>query len=424
MEYDVIVVGAGPAGSTAARECASRGLKVLLLDKSEFPRDKPCGGGVLLRSARQLPFSLDPVVERVIYQARMTRSNGKTVTLTSEDPLCYMTQRRRLDEFLLSQAEEAGAQVRQRTAVRRVEPGNQRVTAAWDGGSATARVLVAADGANGLTARLAGVRADHMLAIALEGNFFPPNGIPREWEVAGAVHSIGNPGGYAWVFPKGDHINVGVCGWVHLGPSLRRQLAGYASWHGFDPARLIGVRGHHIPFRRPGSPLVSGRLLLVGDAAGLADPLTGDGIHSAFVSGKAAATATFEFLTGTATDLRSYERAIETGLQASNRVAMQAHDLVHLGMDQFFWTVASFQPFWRLCCKIARGDRSYVGVKHRLGRLAFLLDLASDVVRVSPTLQRRLRRDIDLPPERYLRTRFAREAARTRLHEETSPSHA
>ena len=99
----------------------------------------------------------------------------------------------------------------------------------------------------------------------------------------------GIPGGYGWIFPKRDHLNIGLGGWKHVGPSLRARLDELVRLYGFDPGDLWGLRGHHLPLRSSTTPLVSGNLLLVGDAAGLVDPLTGEGIHAAIRSGRAAA---------------------------------------------------------------------------------------------------------------------------------------
>jgi flavin-dependent dehydrogenase len=109
MTYDVIVVGAGPAGSTAARECAAAGLSTLLLDKAAFPRDKPCGGGVNLRTARLLPFDLTPVTERVAMGIVFSLRGAPAFMRTSTHPLTYLTERRRLDAFLVEQAIAARA---------------------------------------------------------------------------------------------------------------------------------------------------------------------------------------------------------------------------------------------------------------------------------------------------------------------------
>ncbi len=111
MRYDVIVVGAGPGGSTAARECAERGLSTLLLDKASFPRDKPCGGGVNIRAARLLPFDLAPVVEREIYGIRFSLRLSGAYTRRADAPLTYLTQRSRLDHYLVERAVAAGAKL-------------------------------------------------------------------------------------------------------------------------------------------------------------------------------------------------------------------------------------------------------------------------------------------------------------------------
>ena len=100
MRFDAIVVGAGPAGSTTAYRLARAGASVLLVDKARFPRDKPCGGGLTLRAARLLPFSVDPVVEDVVDRFQLRLRYGTSFERASEEPLCLMTQRSRLDEFL------------------------------------------------------------------------------------------------------------------------------------------------------------------------------------------------------------------------------------------------------------------------------------------------------------------------------------
>ena len=99
------------------------------------------------------------------------------------------------------------------------------------------------------------------------------------------------PGGYGWVFPKGDHANLGVGGWMEEGPRLREHLERLARAHGVDPSELTEVRGHRLPMRDLGAPAARGRVLLVGDAAGLVDPLSGDGIYEAFVSATLASAA-------------------------------------------------------------------------------------------------------------------------------------
>src|ERR1700745_419449 len=117
MDVDVAIVGAGPAGSVAAYRLASAGLRTLLVDKTVFPRDKPCGGGVTGRAARLLPFSIDPVVEDVVDRLDCGLRYRHRFTRHARGPLAYMTQRRRLDHFLLQKATEAGAEVEEGVTV-------------------------------------------------------------------------------------------------------------------------------------------------------------------------------------------------------------------------------------------------------------------------------------------------------------------
>ena len=149
MRYDVIVVGAGPSGSTAARECASLGLSALMLDKAEFPRDKPCGGAVMVRAANLLPFDIASVSERTIFGMHLSR-RSKRFTRRSPEELMYLTQRRHLDAFLAERAVDTGVTFRQRAPIRGVERHDTHVVVRTDDETFEASTLVAADGANTL----------------------------------------------------------------------------------------------------------------------------------------------------------------------------------------------------------------------------------------------------------------------------------
>src|SRR5262249_3161710 len=140
-------------------------------------------------------------------------------------------------------------------------------------------------------AKTVGVGDQIVRGVALEGNVpwrtLDPAPFRRTaWVELGVV-----PGGYGWVFPKGDHANVGVGGWGDEGPNMRAHLARLAEAHGLRGSELEAVRGHRLPMRRLGTHAAEGRVLLVGDAAGLVDPLSGDGMYEAFVSAELAADA-------------------------------------------------------------------------------------------------------------------------------------
>lgn len=304
----MLVAGAGPAGSATALQLAAAGASVLLVDRARFPRDKPCGGGLTGRALRHVPCDVEAVVEHVVRRLVVRAGYRTIVARTSREPLIAMTQRRRLDLRLAEQASAAGAEFRDGTALEEVTVDADGVTARVGGAAVRAGYLVGADGANGIVARAAGLGSGIVRGVALEGNV-PWSKLDPELYAGAAWVELGVvPGGYGWVFPKGDHANVGVGGWLDEGPRLRAHLERLVREHGVDPDDVTDVRGHRLPMRRPGAPAAAGRVLLVGDAAGLVDPLSGDGMYEAFVSARLAADA---ILAGSA---QTYEAALAAAL--------------------------------------------------------------------------------------------------------------
>ena len=230
--FDVLVVGAGPAGSTAAYRLANAGASVLLADKARFPRDKPCGGGLTMRAVRQLPFTVEPVVEDRTTSVRLGLDFKSRFERTTQRPLVLMTQRRRLDAFLAEQAVGAGAAFRDGARVDGLELSDEGVRATVHGGQVAADWLLCADGVNGTAARAIGLDSGRTYGVALEGNV--PYGVVPEEEYRGRLFlELANvPGGYGWVFPKADHVNVGVGGWEREGPRLRQHLARFCREYG------------------------------------------------------------------------------------------------------------------------------------------------------------------------------------------------
>ena len=401
MRYDVLVAGAGPAGSTVARECASRGLSVLVLDKAEFPRDKPCGGGVTWRASELLPFDLMPVVERVIFGITMSVRRKKSFTRRSPQTITFLTQRARFDAFLLQKAVEAGAVLREGTPVQGVERFPDHVVVRSRGETFEARALVAADGANGPTARMAGVDAQLVQGIAVEGNITPRNGFPKEWEDVLGLDFGSPPGGYGWIFPKEDHLNIGIGGWKYTGPTLRDGLKQLVRYYGYDPAEMWGVRGHHLPLLQSTRPLVDGNMLLVGDTGGLLDPITGEGIYAAIWSGQIAAKHLALYVAGEVPSLVPYRLQVERELLPDLQVSRQFHDVFHLSPRFYMAVERRTSIIWKMACRVLLGQETYAGVMAQHRAVATLLDLVSDLVRVSPRLQRIAGLRDPAPPQRF-----------------------
>src|SRR5690242_20588541 len=151
--YDALVVGGGPAGSTTAYRLAEAGASVILVDKARFPRDKPCGGGLTMRAVRRCPVDPRPVVEEEVDLVELRFRYGDAVVRRAREPVILMTQRRRLDAFLLEAARERGVEVREETTAR-LDGGSVLLSS---GERIAVDAVAGADGANGTTAKAVGL---------------------------------------------------------------------------------------------------------------------------------------------------------------------------------------------------------------------------------------------------------------------------
>jgi geranylgeranyl reductase family protein len=373
--FDVVVAGAGPAGSTAAYHLATGGASVLLLDRARFPRDKPCGGGVTVRAAHQLPFSIEPVVEDVVDRVELRLDSRRAHERVSGFPLVLMTQRRRLDAHLAERAAAAGADFRDGVRVTAVEVDPEGVTVDVGRERIRAAALVGADGVNGIVARSLGLCAAPDYGVALEGDM--PIADTTSGRYRGRIiFDIGTvAGGYGWAFPKGDHVNLGVGGRSSEAPRLRAHLSRLCQAHGTSVAGLANVRGYRLPVARPEAILARGRALVCGDAGGLVDPLTGEGIYEAIVSAGFAAEAVIDLLAERSPGLEPYERRVKARFAATmaySRATRQALDRFPALMFRF----ARLDAIQRTLERLARDDPAPFVVRRLSAPMLFWLRIA------------------------------------------------
>jgi geranylgeranyl reductase family protein len=302
----------------AAATAAKAGLKVALIEKQLLPRHKTCGGGMPMVMQDYLwDLSPEAFVESDIAYMRHTWNFDQDVHLGAINPAgmsprlsLWMVQRSVFDAALADRAVRAGAELRDGLSVRSLDVADDGVTvaaravktgAAW---MAKARYVIGADGANGVVVKATRLRRDRAIAIALEVE------LPHEW---GTGHESLRPDiahleygavkqGYGWIFPKADHLNIGAGLFrpdkqdARKDPTVRAELQTmilrYMDKMGllYDRAQ-IQFHGHPLPTWSGREPLQEGRILLVGDAAGLINPLFGDGILHAVKSGKIAGEA-------------------------------------------------------------------------------------------------------------------------------------
>ncbi|MFO0698958.1 MAG: geranylgeranyl reductase family protein [Nitrospira sp.] len=288
--YDVIVVGSGPAGATAAWRLAQTGMRVAVLEKASLPRYKTCGGGIIGRGLRELPVDVRHVIEQDCHSAQLNVFPvGLSFTTSRPLPIVSMTMRDQFDFALLSAARTADAVVHEQCAVNDVVLQHDAVTVVTPLGDMKAKFVVAADGALGTVARKVGMADGRVLIPALEYEVrIPQARLDRFRGVARFDFGL-LPHGYAWAFPKREHLSIGVLSMVQREGNLKRAIMQYLNLLGCRDATQIEQHGFVIPIQPRKGPFIENRVLLVGDAAGFADAVTGEGISFAIRSGMLAA---------------------------------------------------------------------------------------------------------------------------------------
>ena len=300
--YEIIIIGGGPAGSTAARNIAQRGNNVLLIDKETFPRTKACAGGLIKQLTDTLDFDIHDVVQQQFYGLKMVAPSGLSIETVKEEPVGQLVMRSDFDNLLLRKASEAGAEISEGTKVCSVEQNRDKVTIQTDDGrKITSEYVIGADGINSIVAKQLGFYngwkgSTASLCIELEVE------VDRQTvnRICSAKSSEKNrllinayfgpvPYGYAWCFPKDKKLSIGIGCRQDLAINLRSN---FNSWfekfkkeNDIDPT-VVSDLSARFPCSGAAKKTVLGRAALIGDAAGFTDPFSGEGISKAVLSGK------------------------------------------------------------------------------------------------------------------------------------------
>ena len=426
-QTDVLVVGGGPAGATAARELAIAGWRVRLIDRANFPRNKPCGGGISMRVVPRFPYLADALREiatHYLSRLYLEGPDGQSAIVTSDGPAALMIRRVEFDTLLVRLAEQAGAEFVPRVDIVQARQDGAQVTlTARDGRVFEAPIVIAADGVHSIVTRRLGINpgwpAD---AVALDMMEETPREQLRDvdpstlWVAYGydpkhtksnaehaehaekkdvstvsqahhaqhkdfsADSAFQRPAeGYAYIFPKRDHVNIGI-GYVLSHYRERVAKSPYELQREFVAtlrARGIvegdSVRNNFTPFIIPvGGPLpepARGRVLVAGDAGGFVNAFTAEGIYYAMVTGQLAARAIVQSGTDTDRLARRYRRLVdhEIGVELRDSTLIQRYLFAdRRRIAQVIDGARRESRITRLILDLAMGRRPYRGVRRRI----------------------------------------------------------
>ena len=314
MNYEVIVVGAGPAGSTAAKFLSEMGVKVLLLDKNKFPRDKPCGGGIPIRVLKRFKYIEEKgLIDSYSYGGFAYFSSSKhRVTLQRNEPIYATIIRKVFDYNLVKLAIKSGATFIDGKMVKDVKIYEDRATIILDGGSEIeSQIIIGADGIWSIIAKKTGLgQHGKMVGMCLYKEYPMCSRLLDEYFTKKRLgfmhHRVQGINGFGWVIPKKEHLNIGIGEIRNLRfvsvkkTNLKEVFNKYVNDLKEDKIipldfKLDRANGAVVP-ACPLKRTYSDRIILCGDAAGLANPSTGAGIEYAMVSGKIAAEVISEAL--------------------------------------------------------------------------------------------------------------------------------
>lgn len=364
---DVTIVGGGPAGATLAYELAKRGIGALLLEKERLPRYKCCAGSVTSKAAELLDFDISQVAEDVIHEVSFTFNLGSPYLRRSDRPLMYTVMRDVFDHSLIERAQQVGAVIMDGQKVEQVQVYGESVEISTADDVFHSRLLVGADGAYSTVAGELGMGRSIEYLTGIESEIVVPEKELAKWKSRAQMDLGCVPGGYAWVFPKRDHLSVGVGCDASKARVLRTHYQKFLDSLDIGSYAIASSGSHLIPTCTKGRLVWQNKALLLGDAAGLCDPLTGEGIYYAILSAQLAAKVIENCLADDKVKLEKYQEAVDREITSELRIARVLSRFFVRFPHLAFGMLKRSDGVWRAACGLLSGELKYSDIKERAG---------------------------------------------------------
>ncbi len=368
--YDVIIAGGGPSGSIAAERAAKSGLDVLVLEKAKYPRDKVCGGALSQKALDVIGGIDKELIERELFCARVFTSDYQSFTGVLEDRIAVTTTRRNLDHWLIKRAEDSGAMVHDGEVVKDIDFSKDCVDVATSKNSYRSRIVIGSDGVNSTVARKSGIRTrwGDDIGLCLEADVEL-----GETLIDSCVGSdvaefyFVETWGYGWVFPKRDHISIGVGGWSKRAPNLKALFGRFVKDVSLQKkidleSMITRVNSHLIPAGGFDRKIHGDRVLLTGDAAGFVDPFLGEGLYYALKSGEIAAEVAINAVErGDFSERSLHEYVMKCGKEFNYNLksALKFANFTYAHLDVVLRVLQNDERVFREYLRTVRGDATY-----------------------------------------------------------------
>jgi geranylgeranyl reductase family protein len=351
-----------------AYRLAKLGFTVGILEKQSLPRYKPCGGGLTFKAIRCIPFDIKPAIE-LEASGGIVLYGGKTLLKTKVDqPFAWLVDRAAFDHFLAQKSAKAGVTLLESTEFTGFDQLNGTITVHTTRGNFSTRILVGADGINSRVARAAGLLEHRKTGFAIEAELaVSPDRLAAFGSYAAFDFSAYSRG-YAWIFPKKDHVSVGIFqAKVGKAEGIRKALDLFISRNSFlVEARISHIQGHQIPLGGNRTPLSRGPVLLVGDAANLADPWLGEGLYYSLRSSEIAAGVICDGLKTGAVDLQPYTHQVNREIVSQLAQARLLANLVYLFPYPCSHLISQSVKMQKIVFGAIRGDFTFRQLNYQL----------------------------------------------------------